>query len=169
MGGQLSEAIFEAASKPKLLPALILLYTAIDIISSLTRPKAQESTSGPIFKKWVSDYMLSNSGLPVTAQDIWAARCGLLHTSTVESDLSRGGNARHIHYVFDSKELADSLQKKTDPAMSKNIVVSIPHLLAGYAQGILRFNAEIGSDPELRELVYYHSDKLVVQDSLPLN
>src|SRR2546427_307789 len=80
------------------LPALIVLYTAVDIFGSLLRPETEPETAGKYFKKWVDDYMLGRSQVTFTAQDLWGARCGLLHTHTASSRLSREGTAREVHY-----------------------------------------------------------------------
>src|ERR1700730_17509716 len=70
---------------------LVLLHSAIDIISSISRPVATVDTNNSIFKDWVNTYMLPNSKLKCNADDIYAARCGLLHTLSLSSRDSRLG------------------------------------------------------------------------------
>lgn len=57
--------------------ALMLTYAAIDQMSWLSIPG--DMSSGKDFKTWVKKYMLGNSNLVCSEDDLWAARNGLLH------------------------------------------------------------------------------------------
>jgi hypothetical protein len=80
------------------LPALILLYSGIDAFASLMRPETEPDTSGAYFKKWADDYMIGPSHLEIGSEDLWGARCGLLHTHAASSRVAREGKARPLHY-----------------------------------------------------------------------
>lgn len=67
----------ELLGKRRYFTALVVLYGAIDVLGSLLRPLSQPDTSASDFKEWVTRYLLSNSSLPASADDLWAARCGL--------------------------------------------------------------------------------------------
>ncbi len=84
----------ELFASKRTLPGFILLYTSIDILASLTRPETSEATSGGFFKDWVANYMLPQLGV-VSADDLWGARCGWLHTLMAESDMSRDRGRKH--------------------------------------------------------------------------
>ena len=58
--------------------SLVLLYAGIDALAWLALPSGD--VNGSDFVKWVNTYLLPDSGLQCTAEDIWAARCGLLHS-----------------------------------------------------------------------------------------
>jgi hypothetical protein len=157
-------AVGEAFQKPRLLPALLLFYTSIDVISSLTRPPTQADTSGDVFKKWVDDFMLPGSKLNCRSEDIWAARCGFLHTLTVESKLSRSGRARQLHYVDNKSKVAD-LQNKIDPTAQQHVIIWLGDYLDSFFGGIRRFSDQVERDPELQAVVYHHVKKLAVQET----
>jgi hypothetical protein len=111
---ELHPAIAEAFSTgERLFPALLLLYSSMDVVASFTRPIGQEDTSGEVFKAWIDRYMLPASGLKCRSEDLWAARCGMLHTLTIESKLSREGRARRISDV-DRSSGVDRLQQQID-------------------------------------------------------
>src|SRR5437764_14091045 len=75
------------------LPALMLLYAGIDTAGWLAAddPKAPV---GQRFTEWVDRYLLPRTTLKVTALELYAARCAVLHTMTARSDLSDAGKAR---------------------------------------------------------------------------
>ena len=166
--GQLMIGIHNAFQmKDAMFPAFLLLYTSMDVVSSLSRPVAQADTSGDIFKKWIDDYMLPKSGLKCRSEDIWAARCGLLHTLSVSSKLSRQGQARELHYV-DQAELVDPIQKKVDASETKHVIVSIPDYVLAFVNGLLAFSKKVASDPEIQTVAYHHARKLAVQETMPV-
>jgi len=162
---ELTLAVGEAFQRPRLLPAFLLLYVSIDVISSLTRPIAQSDTSGDIFKKWVDDYMLPSAGLLCRSEDIWAARCGFLHTLSVESKLSRGGHARELQYV-DQKESAATIQKRLDPSAQKYVIIYLKDYVAAFLSALDKFSKQVESDLTLQAVVYHHVEKLVVQETI---
>jgi hypothetical protein len=99
---------FEACAQKRLqLPALIVLYSAIDITAWL----ANDDTSAGVGKRymaWVDQYLLKAKPMSCTSADLYAARCGVLHTLTAESDMNAKGKARQIAYAWGNKN-ADEL------------------------------------------------------------
>jgi hypothetical protein len=93
------------------LPALVLIYSAIDVAGWLSNddPTAKVGTR---FMAWVDLYLLKAKPLHCTSADLYAARCGLLHTLTSESDMSDQGKARQICYAWGNRD-ADALQALT--------------------------------------------------------
>jgi hypothetical protein len=87
--------------------ALTIIYSGIDSFGLLAAPPEVLDASGTTFKQWCEKYILprlqSLDGTPVTPVDLWAARCGVLHTSTPLSKLEREGTARQIFYQFKDK------------------------------------------------------------------
>jgi hypothetical protein len=141
------------------LPTLIILYSAIDIFGSLLRPETEPNTAGIYFKKWVDNYMLGHSQVQFTAEDLWGARCGLLHTHTASSELSRQGKARQLHYFRGSPPLGiEQAMKSLEP--KGKIFVDVDVLNATFEQGTRRFLAEIQRDSQLEKRVLHHSSHL---------
>jgi len=159
----LSRAVTEAfdVGRPPF-PALILLYSSLDIVASLSRPISQEDTSGEVFKKWVDTHMLPDSGLTCSAQDVWAARCGILHTLSLQSRLSRCGSARVLTYV-DRPNVVDEFQDRIDPTRSQYVVVALRPYAQAFLTAIIRFTQQVQADPELRRTVEHHVRNLAAQ------
>ncbi|SRR6266404_5689406 len=158
---QLTTGVNDLFASRRTLPGFLLLYTSIDIIASLTRPKGAESTSSTFFKDWVKNYILPNSDLDCSAEEIWGARCGLLHTGTAESDMSRTRRVRMINYVG-TIEAAARMQSKHDSGQKKDLFVPTPRFVGAFIAGCKRFEAKVHSDNELQQRVFFHAKNLLV-------
>lgn len=77
---------------------LVVLYSSIDTAGFLNSPPDVASASSTTFKPWVEKFFIQHIKEPVTAADLWSARCAVLHTFGTISDLSRSGKARQIQY-----------------------------------------------------------------------
>ncbi|MFH1618412.1 MAG: hypothetical protein ABIG11_00750 [bacterium] len=66
-------------------PALILIYSAIDMLGWVDSGDADANKNS--FLMWTEKYLLTQKAFGCTALDIYAARCGLLHTVTPFSRL----------------------------------------------------------------------------------
>jgi hypothetical protein len=143
-------------------PGLIVFYTAIDIFASLRRLKTETDTNGSYFKKWVNDYMIAGSQRPFTSEDLWGARCGLLHTHTASSKVSRQGKARQLHYYRAQGSISPDQQQAFD-SMARihgKQFVDVDLLHADFIEGLRRFSADIQCNPELAKRVFHHSATL---------
>jgi hypothetical protein len=144
------------------LPALMMLYAAVDILGSLLRPESEPDTKGEYFKKWVHDYMIAHSQVAFTSEELWSARCGLLHTHTASSKLSRQGKARQLHYFrAHGASLPPAMQHAMRDALSQGkLFVEVDALCTVFRDGTQRFLAAVQSDAALEKRVLHHSTHL---------
>lgn len=145
-------------------PALILLYSATDFFVSLLRPESQPDTNGSHFKKWAEDYMIEHSLPTITSEDLWGARCGLLHTHSPSSKVSRQGKAREIAY-YRAQALSPNMQNASDSGLKQvkakgKIPLNVDALYEAFENGLHRFLADVQRDPELEKRASYHSSRL---------
>jgi hypothetical protein len=136
----------EACLDNKLIgPALILIYSAIDTAGWLGCN--DQFATRDSFIDWTNRYLLSTNTLSCTAVDLYAARCGLLHTFTPNSKLSRDKKARRICYAW-GKSRAEDLQRTIDLAKTGTdyVAVQIEDLFAAWGNGALAFTDELDSD-----------------------
>jgi hypothetical protein len=77
-------AIEDCLQKRRILQCLCLLYAGIDVVASLER-MPQESTKSA-FVRWVEENVLKVRPMSCTALELYAARCGILHSFTADSD-----------------------------------------------------------------------------------
>jgi hypothetical protein len=134
---------------------LVLLYAAMDIISSLSRPINQADTTRAVFKQWIDTYMLRDSGLNCSSEDIYAARCGILHTLSLSSLSSRIGNAKEIGYL-NKENGVERMQQWCDSKGHNVIVVWMNGYLRAFYTAITRFVDAIQTDSDLRSRVFQH-------------
>jgi hypothetical protein len=134
---------------------LVLLHSAFDIISSLSRPIAAADTSRSVFEDWINAYMLPDSGLKCRASDIYSTRCGLLHTLSLSSRGSRSGKARQLSFL-NKESGVDGLQAICKRRGHNIIIVAISTYRRAFFKGIARFTDQIKQDKELRDRVFHH-------------
>ena len=117
--------------------ALILLYSWIDRMAWLSVPKAE--SSGADFKSWVENYLFTEVSLPCTSDDLWSARCALLHTGSSESrDTSKGKAKTVLYYGGDN---ADVISNQDDV-----VFIKIKDLHVGLIRAIGRFNDHLNNN-----------------------
>ena len=142
------------------LPGLILVYSTMDTLGWLysNDPNAHISDN---FKRWVSGYMTNRGVLRCTPDDLWGARCALLHTFTPDSKLSTRGRARKLCYAWGDASVSD-LHALIDgrPGMAQRYVaVHVNELVDELKKGIERFLVDLDGDPQLATRVYERSNR----------
>ena len=99
----LLESVEDCLAKRRILPCLALLYSGIDVVSSLEHDASTRSA----FIGWADRYMLKNASLDCRGVDLYSARCGVLHSFSADSDLSKQGKARRVMYSWGNAEAAE--------------------------------------------------------------
>src|SRR5437016_7477104 len=126
-------------------PALILIYFAIDTAGWLD--SNDQFATRDSFISWTNRYLLSTNALYCTAIDLYASRCGLLHTFTPNSKLSSDKKARRICYAWGNSP-GEDLQRTIDLAKTGNeyVAVKVEKLFAAWRDGVLAFTEELDAD-----------------------
>jgi hypothetical protein len=133
---ELSEAIEENRAKHRVLPTLALLYTAIDVLASLERRRDEGVQSA--FVRWTEEFLIAGQMLPYSAMDLYAARCGILHAYTADSDLAKRGKAKLILYAW-GRANADFLTRTIAVSGMPAIGVHLDDLVAAFHLAVTRF------------------------------
>jgi hypothetical protein len=144
----------EACIEKKLTaPSLILIYSGIDTAGWLDSEEPYATRSS--FMDWVDGYLLPSRPLDCTAVDLYAARCGLLHTMTPDSQLSARGRARRVCYAWGDAR-AEDIRRTIDVTnkASEYVAVHVEELYEGWRLGLLAFTQEIESDAARQSKVY---------------
>lgn len=140
-----------------LVSAVTLIYAMLDALAALTRPRDATETSGAIFKDWVRRYSGLESGLNCSADDLWGARCGVLHLHSPISRLSSQGKVKEIYYQWRHGPPAGaSLELPGGP-----IVVNVDDLHDLALRAVDTFNKAVEADRELNDLVEHHLRRLL--------
>ena len=127
-----------------ILPALVLIYAGLDIVASIERPPGGKV--GPSFTSWIDRYVLKDHQLPCTATELYAARCGILHTLTPESELVHTGKARRIVYAWGSADSADLQETACRMTRSDIVVLHVEDLRWAFLEGTKSWFQEIYTD-----------------------
>ena len=165
-----TEALFENATRHikaidlcvenKLrMPALILVFSGIDIFAALNRPAEKEEGTRKDFKEWCDYYLLSSNELPCSATDLYAARCGVVHSYSSESRLSRNKEAKEIVYSWGNQS-PEPLQKALQRIGHTAHVIHVETLVNVFKKGVWEFLEEVGKDKNKVSLVVSRASKL---------
>ena len=126
-----------------MLPALVLVYSGIDIAASIERPDSEGV--GAAFRRWAERYLLSQGTLDCTSDDLWGARCGIVHTYSAASDHSRTGRAKQVVYSWGAANASD-LQTMVRATGRDFAAIHIDALTGSFRQGISRYLYELAAD-----------------------
>jgi hypothetical protein len=139
-------------------PSLILIYSAIDTVGWLN--SADEHATRTSFIKWVDTYLLKAKPLKCTALELYAARCGLLHTFSADSRLSSERKARRILYAWGTA-IVEDLQRSIDliNKSKEYVAVHLNDLYEGWRLGVLNFTEDLENDQERKLRVHEKAAK----------
>jgi len=141
-------------------PCLALLYSTMDAAAWLDRPDEHQDVTKDDFVAWVTRYVLEGRSLRCRAIDLYAARCGMLHSFSAYSRLSRKGEAYHMAYSWgiarrEDLETAVWLMKKDNLA-----AVHVDDLMTATEEGFETFLQEVSQDPSRLQKVLDRGGKL---------
>ncbi|MFZ0794810.1 MAG: hypothetical protein WAM65_13635, partial [Candidatus Korobacteraceae bacterium] len=126
---------------------LTIIYSGIDSFGLLAAPPGVLDASGNTFMQWCERYILTRlqsiHGTSITSEDLWGARCGLLHTSTPLASREHEGKARQIFYQFKDKTLVNMILNT--PQMP--VRIDIANLGFAFEEGGIAFFTDLKNDP----------------------
>jgi hypothetical protein len=166
----LLESIEDCLQRTRILPCLTLVYAGIDVIASLEKRDGERTKAA--FVRWVDGYLLKAKPLPCTALDLYAARCGVLHTFTGESDLLRKGKVRRILYAWGTAEAAD-LTEASRGIGRLDVAIHVRDLIDAFRTGLADYLDDVSKHPARQRtleagasLWFCHMDQSVVRKFL---
>jgi hypothetical protein len=125
---------------------LTVVYSGIDAFGLLDAPPTVLDADRTTFKQWCEKYILPRlqtvEGITITAVDLYAARCGVLHTSTPLSSLERKGNACQLFYEFKDKTGINMILN----TQQKPVRIDIEKLTMAFKEGGTAFLTDLKSD-----------------------
>jgi hypothetical protein len=133
------------------LPASVRIYALVDSLAWAaagdTQPKVRKC-----FESWVSTWLLpelTQFAPTVTATDIYAARCGVLHTLTGDSDLSAAGHAKRFMYAWGTAraEVLEAVIRETK--QTSHVALHYDDLRTALVRATARFLESANNDPAL--------------------
>ncbi|MFO0467656.1 MAG: hypothetical protein ACK5ZS_01715 [bacterium] len=146
--------------------ALILAFSLVDTLGLINAPASKVDAGSSTFCAWLDEYLLPLPGETVTSDDLWGARCGIVHALTQESRHARAGRARLVIWRRDltsgprdpswSRHLELAIQNVPSIVRypwnaSQICVVSLEGFLDALAVGLDRFLEHLETDQVLQE------------------
>jgi hypothetical protein len=135
----------------RITPSLILISSIFDILGWLS--SSEEFASSKSFIQWIKTYLLPYQKLDCSAIDLYAARCGLIHTFSPHSKLSEAHKARKICWAWGNTSLQDlkTVIQKTKKE-DVYVAVHVNDLVIEMGNAVDRFLEELIKNPERLKL-----------------
>ena len=129
----------------------------------LSRDPHDAAATKEDFVRWVEEFMLPGSGVNCTGEDLFAARCALIHSYAQAwgTNPSNIADASKIVYVWNSTVKATPKVSKTKQK-SETIELPIETLAKALQNAIQRFNNSLTYNRTLFDLVNERSKKFFV-------
>jgi hypothetical protein len=128
--------------------AVILILSGIDSMAYLSMPSSQQDVKRDDFVKWAERYIKFPCKNQLTGLDLYGARCAMLHSFGVVSDLSRTGQCRKVGYMDKSTP-----EVRYDATIDKDFVlVSVTALAGAFYSGIDEFLVGLFADKKKAEV-----------------
>jgi hypothetical protein len=141
--------------------ALTLIYSAIDAIAGLARDLDKKENDGGDFKAWVGLYYLPSLTASITSQDLWAARCGIVHAYSPHSGLSHSGDVRILIYRWRHAHRPDDPILANYEKQANATVLEIESLVEAFNRATELFSQRIETDADLKRRVDHHVKALL--------
>ena len=122
---------------------VVLVYSGIDAMAYLGMPARQVDVTRADFIAWCDKYIQFGGGQQLTGQELYGARCAVLHTYGVESRLSRQGDCRKLGYM-DRSVPEIRYSPSVDPTVA---LVSIEALANAFFRALDRYLVDLFADP----------------------
>jgi hypothetical protein len=147
----LQKAAAHLVEQKQTLPALVLIYSGMDIVAGLERQVGEGTKAA--FVRWCDNYLLKAQSLACSALELYGARCGILHTYSPDSDLSKAGKVRRVFYAWGTAT-TESLNVSAAHLKKVDVVgLHLDDLLAAFEAGIVKWFDDVIKDPERKAKV----------------
>ena len=142
------DSIVDSLKVERITPALILLHSAFDTVGWLG--SAERYATRQSFCNWLDQYVLGAGKFECTSMDLYAARCGLLHTNSPDSKSFHNGHAKRIHWAYGNASLGNLKHSVSRLGIgSTTVAVHLDQLIEGWRLGVLSFMNDLDSNDQL--------------------
>jgi hypothetical protein len=125
--------------------ALVLAYSLIDVLAWLGLPDSKDDVLPDDFIAWAEKYVIPFGNVECKGKDLYAARCGVLHTFTPSSKRVRQGRAVPIVYSWGNK--TPYPRAKLQRYGISWIMLHVDSLCAALEKGAAAFWEDVEHDP----------------------
>jgi hypothetical protein len=127
---------------------LVMQFIELDTWAYLSRPESMTKHGRSSFNRFISKYLQSDPDQPYqyAAEDVYATRCGLLHTFGSISDLHQDNSS--VIWRFHLGKCNTYI-----PGLDRMAYISVRRFWLNASQAVARCLDEVKADPALNELV----------------
>lgn len=137
--------------------ALILILAGVDQMANLDMQASQQEVKREDFMRWVDEYIKIESKEQITPEEVYSARCAVVHTYGVESTITKSGKARMVLYMLGAYPPI-----WYDPKKDKDVVmVDLLALANAFFKGVDQFLSNVRADPLKSKIVEARARKLL--------
>jgi hypothetical protein len=132
------------------LPALVLIYSGVDVLASLERIPPEGTRAS--FTRWTDKHLLSSGKLTCTSLELYAARCGVLHSFSADSDLYRDGKVRRLMYAWGTSKKGELDELARRQGRTDVVGIHLDDLRNEFRRALGEYFLQVGDD-EARTLL----------------
>jgi hypothetical protein len=147
-----------------ILPGLILMYCTVDTLGWLDTDDPKASVQKR-FTGWVDTYLLPMGNFKFTSLELYAARCGLVHTYTPDSELFKNGRVRRISYAWGNANVKDLDEAINVLNFKTDVAVHVSELYNALDSAVRRFQEDVEKESGRARRVYERASQFF--DPLP--
>jgi hypothetical protein len=128
---------------------VVMTYIAIDTMAFLSMPLNKTKNGNKEFINWVEKYM-KNDGMQsyqYSGEDMWAARCGKLHSYSVSSDYANKKSCKLYGYHDGSEHLYNPKESE------RLVLISTHRLVEDFISGLKAFFRDAIKDKALKQRI----------------
>ena len=160
---ELTKSIDECLKNKEIISLLILIYSTIDIMVWLSRDPHDAEATKEDFIRWAEEFMLPGSGLECSGENLYAARCAVLHSYAPAWGISQNNKADGNTIAYTWNKMVKATPRISGAKQkSESISLPIENLCKALQNAIQRFNNSLIDNRTLFELVNERSNKFFV-------
>lgn len=134
--------------------ALTLIFSCIDMLAHICRPRDHNRASRSDYIKWVNTFFSFHD---IPGEYMYSARCALIHSFGVESDSTRKSKAPQIGFCSGGNK--PIIYR---PEINKDLMlIEIVAFCQEFYKALDRFYLRVYSDPEQRKLIEPRTEQLL--------
>ena len=128
---------------------VIMTYVAIDTMAFLSMPINKTKNGNKEFISWVDTYMKTDEmqSYQYSGKDMWAARCGKLHSYSVFSDFADKESCKLYGYYDGSEHLYNPKESE------RLVLISAHRLVNDFITGLKAFFQDALKDKALKQKI----------------
>lgn len=147
---QLAVSAKQCLERDQQMSALVLIYSLMDTFAWAAAGRLETNTRTR-FENWLTRFVYPTNPLPCTPTELYAGRCGILHTLTPEADLHKRGTLRQIAYAWGNAKIETFDSTSELIGADKFVGLHLDQLLGAVCEGVSNTFVASATDVQLKK------------------